>query len=81
AFVPRQAGTPIDVESPDEGRICWMDGLAIPAKANNIGNALALTTFLLPHDAATPIAENIGYPPPNPATRKLLIPYGANDKT
>lgn len=79
AYMARKEGFPIEIIWPTDGGIFWMDSLAIPANAKNVEGAMKLIDFLLRPDVAAKVAEEIGYPTPNLAAKKLLPASVAND--
>ncbi len=79
AYMAREEGANIEIIWPEKGAIFWMDSLAIPSGAKNIGAAHKMIDFLLRPENAAKIAVEIGYPTPVKTAYPLLPQEFAND--
>ncbi|MFI3246463.1 MAG: extracellular solute-binding protein [Ferrimonas sp.] len=74
AFEAQKEDEEIMMIYPSEGAIFWMDNLAIPSGAANVDAAMKMINFLLRPEIAAKVSEEIGYPTPNLAAKKLMDP-------
>lgn len=54
-------GMPIAYIAPKEGALAWMEGMAIPAGAENVDNAYAFINWYLQPEIGAMLANNLGY--------------------
>jgi len=65
---------------PAEGTHLFIDSLAMPKTAKNVGNAEAFMNFILRPDVSKKISDAFPYTNPNLAARKLLSEEQLNNK-